>query len=155
MAQPGLTHQEAALANQETRRPISIWLTQIWLLFVAVPPLLAGLLAVFHLFRGIIVQGISQLRFGTEARGAVLPLILLAGFGLLALITFWGLQKRARISRWLALFLIGFVVVKNSYYLAVDQSGLWNFVTSPIYLLQLVMLYRFSCGKAEQAFLSK
>lgn len=152
--------------SQEPKRPFSIRLTQIWLAVVGVLPMLAVVFGFLHSTYIAITQEVTTPKSTAEAASALLQMSFLVSFGVYALITIWGLQKRARVSRWLAMIVIAFVTAKSAYY-TLWSKEFWienwpaelllidaTFVLA-IALLQLTMLYRFAFGKAEKAFLSK
>lgn len=152
---------------QEPACPLSIRLTQIWLVVTGGLPLLGMVVA---LLRGFYLQFYGKenalpSQFTAESADALLWLLFNCGGGFFALLTAWGLQKRARASRWLALVIIGLVTVRTGYYLVTT----WNAAASlsvgialtdrglmiATGLLQLTMLFRFAFGKREKEFLSK
>jgi hypothetical protein len=165
MNQPASIQQEELAAPQAPPRPPGIWLTQAWLLLNILPILLGvawvGFETVRAFLRGETSIGLSNwslialANVSNERLMALLQLNAVFGMSILAVFTFWALQKRKRSGKWLALLFTCLVVAKNSYYFAVNPPGLWSIIGSPIFLFQLIMLYRFTLGKSENAFLSK
>lgn len=164
MDQQESTQQEEFAASQALPRPPGIWLTQAWLLFNILPILVGVAWVSFETVRAAL-RGetsigwsnwslIALANISNERFMALLQLNAIFGMSILAMVTFWALQKRKRIGKWLALLFTCLVVAKNSYYFAVNPPGLWSLIGSPIFLFQLVMLYRFALGKSENAFLS-
>lgn len=166
MDQQELDLQSKSVMSQEPKFPFTIRLTQIWLAVVGVLPMLG---VVFGLLRGgylALTQGISTPNPTAETSFALLYVSYLISLGVYSLVTIWGLQKRARVSRWLVLVITGFVTAKSAYY-TLWSKEFWvenwpaelylvdGTIAISITLLQLTMLYRFAFGKAEKAFLSK
>jgi hypothetical protein len=166
MNQPESDIQSKTEVNQEPERPFSIRLTQIWLAVVGVLPLLGGLFALLRILYDVIKEPAFLLEFNSNNAVGLMKLSLIIGFGIYALVTIWCLQKRARVSRWLALIVICFATARTAYY-TLWSKEFWienwpaellfvdGTIALSIALLQLTMLYRFAFGKAERAFLSK
>jgi hypothetical protein len=153
-----------AAESEKVIRPPSIWLTQVWLAFNAIPILTGGVWACFSIAYRFITH-LSALHLSDVRLLPLLKFIGMVGIGILTAITFWALQKRARVGRWLALVFIGVATAKTAYHLlkedvlARDQSDSLILIDRvfmiSVFLFQLAMLYRFAFGRREKAFLSK
>jgi hypothetical protein len=165
MDQQELDIQPKAEVSQEPEFPFTIRLMQFWLTVSAVLPMLGGVFVLLRILIGLIREPSFILNFNITNAVGLMKLLLIIGFGVFALVTIWGLQKRARVSRWLALVVICIATAKTAHALlgnAFDNehvsAGLLlvdSVFLSFMCLLQVTMLYRFAFGKIEKAFLSK
>jgi hypothetical protein len=109
--------------NGEVKRPLSVWVTQILVLFTLIPGI--GL-TILHVFSCFLPIGVSLC---WSAKGLI-EIGLASGFLIMLALALWGLQKRKKYGKWFGVIVLTIMAVglilRSEYVQVISRSLLFG-----------------------------